>query len=142
MQGFVMVLFGIGMMGDVYTTFIGIVGVLGVKLASHNDPLGTLGRLSTSSNDFPQLALALIATSIIIGLNATTLEIIERKQKIIFPIWVLAVFADFMASLFGSFALIKPGANPFLSYGLVFIITIFITASPCLFRYFQKNPIY
>jgi hypothetical protein len=81
MQGFVMVLFGIGMMGDVYTTFIGIVGVLGVKLASHNDPLGTLGRLSTSFNDFPQLAFALIATCIIIGLNATTLEIIERKEK-------------------------------------------------------------
>ncbi len=141
MQGFVMLLFSIGMMGDVYTTFIGIVGVLGVKIA-HNDPLGTLGSLSTNSNDIPQFAWAVIATCIIIGLNATTLEIFERKQKIIFLIWLPAVIVDFITSLFGSFGMIKPGANPLLSYGLVFIITMFITASPCLFRYFSKNPIY
>jgi hypothetical protein len=142
MQGVLMALFGIGMMGDVYTTFIGIVGVLGVKLANSNDPLGTLAMLSTNSNDIAQLAWAAIGTCVIIGLNIATLDIFERKQKILVLIWVPAVIVDLMASWAGSFALIKPGANPFLSIGLVFIITIFITASPCLFRYFQKNPIY
>lgn len=123
-----MVLLGIGMIGDAFTTFFGI--------------LIALGALSINSNNIAQFVFAIIGTSIIIGLNLATLDVFERKQKIIFLIWLPAVIIDFIASLVGSFGMIKPGANPFLSYGLVFIITMFITASPCLLRYFKKNPIY
>jgi hypothetical protein len=142
MQGLLMVLFGIGMIGDAYTTFIGIVIALGVNLTNPNDPLGTLGGLSTNSNDIAQFAWAVIGTSVIIGLNAATVDIFDRRDKIIVLIWIPAVIVDLIASWVGSFGLIKSGANPLLSYGLVFIITIFITASPSLLRYFCKKPIY
>ncbi len=127
MQATLFFLFFIGMLGDSYTTFLGILGGLGTQIG---DP------------DIGNLAFAAMGTSVITGLNLLTLDVFERKNPIIFMIWAPAVIVDFITSLIGSFTFIKSGANLLLAYFLVFIITMFITASPAMLRYIQKNPVY
>lgn len=128
MQATLLFLFFIGMLGDSYTTFLGILGGLGTQTAN--------------PDDIGNLAFAAMGTSVITGFNLLTLDVFERKNKIIFLFWAPAVIVDFITSLIGSFTFIKPGANLLLAYFLVFIITMFITTSPAMLRYIQKNPVY
>ncbi|HBK99346.1 MAG TPA: hypothetical protein DD001_19520 [Microcoleaceae bacterium UBA10368] len=128
MQATLLFLFFIGMLGDSYTTFIGILGGLGTQIVN--------------PDDIGNLAFAAMGTSVITGFNLLTLDVFERKNKIIFLFWAPAVMVDFITSLIGSFTFIKPGANLLLAYFLVFIITMFITSSPAMLRYIQKNPVY
>lgn len=128
MQATLLFLFFIGMLGDSFTSFIGILGALGTQLGN--------------PEDIGNYAFAAIGTSVITGLNLLTIDIFERKNKIIFLFWAPAVMVDFITSLIGSFTFIKSGANLLLAYILVFVITMFITASPAMFRYIQKNPVY
>ncbi len=128
MQATLLFLFFIGMLGDSYTTFIGILGGLGTPIVN--------------PDDIGNLAFAAMGTSVITGFNLLTLDVFERKNKIIFMLWAPAVIVDFITSLIGSFTFIKPGANLLLAYFLVFIITMFITSSPAMLRYIQKNPVY
>jgi hypothetical protein len=127
MQATLLLLFFIGMLGDSYTTFLGILGALGTQI----------GNLE----DIGNYAFAGIGTSVITGLNLLTIDVFARKNKIIFLFWAPAVIVDFVTSLIGSFTFIKSGANLVLAYLLVFIITMFITSSPAMLRYIQKNPV-
>ncbi|MDZ4784520.1 MAG: hypothetical protein SGJ02_00430 [bacterium] len=127
MQETLVVLFFIGMLGDAFTTFLGILGGLGIKIGNVND-LGAY-------------AFALIVTSVITGLNIFTVDVFDRKEKIILPVWFVAVIVDFVTSLIGSFGFIQPGANVFFAYILVFFLTMFITISPAMLRYIIKRPI-
>ncbi len=142
MQGTLVLLFFIGMLGDAFTTFRGILEILGTQLGNvnFNDTgyaLAQLGNVQDPGN----YAFATIGTSVITGLNILTIDIFARKAKIIFLVWSLAIISDFIASLTGSLTFIKPGANPLLAYPLVFLITIFITVSPAMLRYIMKHPI-
>jgi len=128
MQATLFFLFFIGMLGDSFTSFLGILGALGTQLGN--------------PEDIGNYAFAAIGTSVITGLNLLTLDIFERKNKILFLFWAPAVIVDFVTSLIGSFTFIKSGANLLLAYLLVFIITMFITASPAMLRYIMKNPVY
>lgn len=127
MQETLVFLFFIGMLGDAFTTILGILGAVGTEIGNYNN-IGSY-------------IFAVIGTSVITGLNIFTIDVFDRKEKIILLLWFPAVIIDFIASLVGSFGFIRQGANPILAYGLVFFITIFITASPGLLRYFMKNPI-
>lgn len=128
MQLTLVVLFCIGMIGDAFTSFLGILGSTGAQIGNYNDA--------------GNYALALFGTCVITGLNIYTMDIFERKEKIMFLIWLPAILVDFITSLVGSFGFIKPEANQLLAYFIVFLITIFITASPGMARYILKNPIY
>jgi hypothetical protein len=127
MQATLFFLFFIGMVGDSYTTFLGILGGLGTQIGNP---------------DIGNLAFAGMGTSVITGLNLLTLDVFERKNKILFLFWAPAVIVDFITSLIGSSTFIKSGANLLLAYFLVFVITMFITASPAMLRYIMKNPVY
>jgi hypothetical protein len=127
MQATLLLLFFIGMLGDSFTTFLGILGALGTQLGN--------------PEDIGNYAFALIGTCVITGLNLLTIDVFVRKNKIIFLFWAPAVIVDFVTSLIGSFTFIKSGANLVLAYLLVFIITMFITSSPAMLRYLQKNPV-
>lgn len=142
MQGTLVFLFFIGMVGDAFTTFLGILEILGTKIGNvnFNDPGYALAQLG-NVNDPGNYAFAMIGTSVITGLNILTTDVFARKEKIIFLFWLPAIIVDFIASLTGSLTFIKPGANPFLAYGLVFFVTIFITVSPAMLRYIMKRPI-
>ncbi len=133
MQAILLFLFFIGMLGDSFTTFLGILGGLGTPVGNPTD--------TANIADMGNYVFAMIGTSVITGLNLLTVDVFERKNPIIFLIWAPAVFFDFITSLIASFGFIKPGANP-LAYVLVFFITIFITASSAMLRYIMKKPIY
>ncbi len=135
MQGILVILFFIGMCGDAYTTFSGILSGLGNQIGNVQDMQNYI---------FPT-----IGTSVITGLNLFTVDLFERSKqkeqrgiKIIFLLWFLAILVDFLTSWMGSTNFIKEEANFFTANFLVFFITIFITSSPALLRYIIKNPIY
>jgi len=134
MQAILLFLFFIGMLGDSFTTFLGILGGLGTPVGNPTD--------TANIADMGNYVFAMIGTSVITGLNLLTVEVFERKNKILFLFWAPAVIVDFVTSLIGSFTFIKSGANLLLAYLLVFIITMFITASPAMLRYIMKNPVY
>jgi len=127
MQETLVFLFFIGMLGDAFTTFLGILGGLAIKIGNFNN-LGPY-------------AFALIVTSVITGLNIFTVDVFDRKEKIIFLVWVPAVIVDFITALVGSSGFIQPEANAFFAYILVFFLTMFITISPAMLRYIIKYPI-
>ncbi|MCT7948426.1 hypothetical protein NG798_01350 [Ancylothrix sp. C2] len=129
MQQLLQVLFFAGMIGDAYTTFFGLLAALN-------------GQTANSSEDIGVLIFVGLATGVITGFNIFTIDIFERKAKIIWGFWLLAVIVDFITSLLGGFGFIKPEANQIIAYGLVFLITIFMSSSPGMLRYILKNPIY
>ena len=92
--------------------------------------------------DIGRLTFVALSTLVITGFNIFTLDVFERKAKIIWGFWLLAVIVDFITSLVGGLGFIKPQANQILAYFLVLLITIFMSSSPGMLRYILKNPIY
>ena len=73
MQATLLFLFFIGMLGDSFTTFLGIVAALGTQLGN--------------PDDIGNYAFAAMGTSVITGLNLFTLDVFERKNKTILKIY-------------------------------------------------------
>ncbi len=143
MQVILILLFWIGMIGDYLTTFIGILGGMGVKAATLNNLLSNLNNL-LNSGDYAPLLFALVGASAVMGINIMTIDVYEGKKrgmKTMFFFWVPGMALDFICSLLGSISLIKEGANLFLAFPLVAFLTVYITISPILLRHFLNNPI-
>ena len=123
MQGLAVSLFFVGMMGDAFTTFIGILGGLG------------------GVTDNQSYLFAAVGTAVITGFNFLTTDLWERKLKFAYPFLVLAILFDFWTSWIGSQKFITPSANSLLAGILTFGLTIFNTASPAMLLYIFRNPI-
>lgn len=122
-QGLAVALFFVGMMGDAFTTFLGILGGLG-------------GVANNQSYLF-----AGIGTSVITGFNLLTTDLWERNLQITYPLWILAILFDFFTSWIGSQKFITASANSVVAQLLIMGITFFITASPAMLLYIIRNPL-
>jgi len=119
--------FGIGMLWDFVTTFLGVVSIIGGQNF-------TISLQSIDANTFGIYGIALVGAVIVFCFNLITVnvwkEAREGKWTLILP-WMLCVVFDFFTSLAGNYKFILPLRQSEIGViCVIWFITLLSTISP------------
>jgi hypothetical protein len=124
--------FGIGMLWDFVTTFLGVTSIIA-------GPKFSVSLENIDSNTFGIYGIALVGTVIVFCFNLITVNIWEDARKgkwTLVSIWFLCLVFDFVTSLAGNYRFIAPGRqNEIGVIGVIWFTTILTTISPMTVRY-------
>ncbi len=127
------VVFLIGTVWELCTTFLGIISITGGKEF-------TISTASLSNIDqFGIYAMALVGSGIVFGFNLATPAIWEEAREGTWTwmvLWFPCIVFDFFTSLAGNYRLIPSSrADNISATAVVWFITILVIISPMMLRY-------
>lgn len=124
--------FGVGMLWDFVTTFLGVISIVA-------GPEFTLSLGDVDPSAFGVYGMALVGTAIVFCFNLITVSIWEDARNgkwTLVSIWFLCVVYDFFTSLAGNYRFILPSRHEEIGViGIIWFTTLLTTISPMTVRY-------
>lgn len=132
LSGILITGFGVGMLWDFVTTFLGVTSILAgpdFQVSLDNTDPGTFG----------VYGIALVGTVIVFCFNLITVAVWDDAKNgnwALVSIWFLCIVYDFITSLAGNYKFILPGRHAEIGVlGIIWLTTILTTISPMTVRY-------
>jgi len=130
LSGILITGFGVGMLWDFVTTFLGVTSIVA-------GPDFTVDNADPST--FGVYGIALVGTVIVFCFNLITVSVWEDAitgNLVLVSVWFLSIVFDFITSLAGNYKFIVPGRQDEIGVlGIIWFTTILTTISPMTVRY-------
>jgi|GEM_PF-1711202 len=125
--------FFIGTVWELFTTFLGIVYIVGGKQFTLSIPN------FSDINQFGVYGMAIVGSVIVFGFNLSTHSIWKEAREGVWTwvaLWFPCVLFDFFTALAGNYRLVPSGRIDNMSTNaVVWFVTILVTISPMMLRY-------